>query len=242
MDGRAVVFFLRDGGSKTTAFLPGQNSLLALQFAIVHSLLLAPSTRTRLAPWIPSAFYGCFFCAATCLQLLLAIQFWVRSPNLLYELHGPTAAIVECGFFLSWAALFYSLALSGLGYQTGWTPWWHWFRDRRLPPRQFLERGAYRWFRHPIYLSFLGLIWFTPRMTLDHAVLTGWWTVYIFVGSYLKDERLAFYLGDTYRDYQRRVPGYPLLHFGPLGLRRFVNAPAGGSEHNARHDLPRKAA
>ncbi|MCA9028506.1 MAG: hypothetical protein KDA86_25070 [Planctomycetaceae bacterium] len=87
-----------------------------------------------------------------------------------------------------------------------------------MPPRPFLEHGAYRWFRHPIYLSFLGLIWFTPRMTLDHALLTGWWTVYIFVGSYLKDERLAFYLGESYREYQRRVPGYPGMTFGPLGL------------------------
>jgi hypothetical protein len=27
---------------------------------------------------------------------------------------------------------------------------------------------------------------------------------------------LLFYLGDTYREYQARVPGYPLA-FGPLG-------------------------
>ena len=50
-------------------------------------------------------------------------------------------------------------------------------------------------------MSFLGLIWFTPRMTADHALLTAIWSVYIFVGSYLKDLRLEFYLGDTYREY-----------------------------------------
>ena len=57
-------------------------------------------------------------------------------------------------------------------------------------------------------------------MTLDHAVLTGIWTVYIFVGSYLKDRRLVHYLGDAYRAYQARVPGYPLVPFGPLGRLR----------------------
>ena len=31
----------------------------------------------------------------------------------------------------------------------------------------------------------------------------------MFVGSCLKDQRLAFYLGDTYREYASRVPGYP---------------------------------
>ena len=57
-------------------------------------------------------------------------------------------------------------------------------------------------------------------MTLDHALLTGIWTIYIFIGSWLKDRRLEFYLGETYREYETRVPGYPFMTWGPLGLRR----------------------
>ena len=127
---------------------------------------------------------------------------------------------MQVAFGLSWAALLYSLSLTGLGYQTGLTHWLYWLRRQRLPRREFEPRGAYRWLRHPVYLSFLGLVWFTPRMTLDHALLTGVWTVYIFVGSYLKDQRLAHYLGERYRAYQRRVAGYPLLPWGPLGKLR----------------------
>jgi hypothetical protein len=67
-----------------------------------------------------------------------------------------------------------------------------------------------------VYLSFLGLIWFTPRMTLDHALLTAIWTAYVFVGSVLKDRRLEFYLQDEYRQYAARVPGYPGMFLGPL--------------------------
>jgi len=88
------------------------------------------------------------------------------------------------------------------------------------PRRGFAERGAYRFLRHPVYLSFLGLIWFTPRMTLDHALLTGIWTVYIFLGSWLKDRRLTFYLGDKYRSYAAAVPGYPLVPFRLLARIR----------------------
>jgi methanethiol S-methyltransferase len=116
-------------------------------------------------------------------------------------------------------ALFYSLSLTGLGWQTGWTPWIHWLRGVAPPKRKFEPCGVYRMLRHPVYLSFLGLIWFTPTMTLDHAVLTAVWTTYIFYGSYLKDERLAFYLGDVYRHYQERVAGYPGVCWGPLGKR-----------------------
>jgi protein-S-isoprenylcysteine O-methyltransferase Ste14 len=70
--------------------------------------------------------------------------------------------------------------------------------------------------RHPVYLSFLGLIWFVPTVTLDRALLIAVWTVYVFVGSYLKDRRLQHYLGPTYREYQARVPGYPGMIAGPL--------------------------
>ncbi len=88
---------------------------------------------------------------------------------------------------------------------------------RRLTRGWPEPRSVYRFFRHPIYASFLGLVWLTPTMTLDRAVLVAVWTVYIFVGSHLKDRRLVHYVGDPYRYYQARVPGYPLLPFGPLG-------------------------
>ncbi len=37
--------------------------------------------------------------------------------------------------------------------------------------------------------------------------------------SFLKDKRLTYYLGDVYRVYQKRVPGFPLVPFGPLARR-----------------------
>jgi protein-S-isoprenylcysteine O-methyltransferase Ste14 len=137
----------------------------------------------------------------------------------LWDLTGLPAGLMLAGFYGSWIALLYSISLTGLGYQTGWTQWLHWYRGQRLPRRPFQAAGAYHLLRHPVYLSFLGLIWFTPVMTLDHAVLTGVWTVYIFAGSVLKDRRLLHYLGPSYADYMRRVPGYPGMPAGPLARR-----------------------
>ena len=53
-------------------------------------------------------------------------------------------------------------------------------------------------------------------VTLDRAVLMVVWSVYILVGRVLKDRRLLFFIGTTYRDYQARVPGYPGMPLGPL--------------------------
>ncbi|MBI1310724.1 hypothetical protein GC176_05400 [bacterium] len=193
---------------------------LALQFSLLHSALLFPTMRKWLSRWIAAPFYGCFFCVMTCLQLLTTFAFWQRSDIVLWNFDGVSHALMQAGFLMSWVLLFYSLYLSGLGWQTGLTPWWAWVRNRPIPQRSFDPCGAYRFLRHPVYLSFGGLLWFTPTMTLDHALLTGIWTVYIFVGSWLKDRRLEHFIGDEYRGYMERVPGYPFMLIGPLARIR----------------------
>lgn len=217
--------FLKDGPTPGTKASLLVDAALSLQFAVVHSWLLLPATRKKITRVLAGEFYGCLFCVATCVGLLGMFAGWQASPLMVWEMTGLGSAMMQACFYASWIMLLYSLSLTGLGYQTGFTPWWHWLRREPQPKRLFAPRGAYLLLRHPVYLSFLGLIWFTPRMTLDHAVLTGIWTVYIFVGSYLKDERLAYYYPKAYRDYQTRVTGYPLFVIGPLGLRRPASAP-----------------
>jgi protein-S-isoprenylcysteine O-methyltransferase Ste14 len=185
------------------------DGLLAVQFGVLHSLLLLPAMRKRLERFIPSPLYGCVFCLTTCLSLLLVMACWQRSAVVVWRLNGWTAWPVEAVYLLSWCGLAYTLSLTGYGWQTGWTPFWSWFRGRQTPRRKFEERGPYRVLRHPVYLCFLGLIWCTPTATLDRALLIGVWTAYVAVGSWLKDRRLEFYLGEVYRRYRARVPGYP---------------------------------
>jgi protein-S-isoprenylcysteine O-methyltransferase Ste14 len=212
-----LYWFLKGGVVAAANGALSLDLILALQFGVLHSALLHPIVRDALSRWISPFFYGLFYCASTCVELLVVFSFWQPSPTIWWELTGAGRGLVTAGWFASWGALLYSLWSSGLGYQTGWTPWWHWLRGRPLPPRSFKPRGPFLVMRHPIYLSFLGLIWMTPVMTTDRAILTAIWTVYILVGSYLKDERLAHYLRDSYRDYQSRVAGYPGMPAGPLG-------------------------
>jgi hypothetical protein len=223
------------------------DALLALQFCVVHSLLLLPRVRKRLEPIIAPAFYGLFFCTTTCLTLLLAISQWQVGDWAIWQLTGWPRVVAQALNLGCWGTLYYSLCCSGFGYHTGWLPWWYWVRQQPIPRRPFKPRGAFALMRHPGYLSFLGLVWFTPDMTIDRAVLTGLWTTYIFAGSMLKDRRLTYYMGDVYRQYQAKVPGYPGMFFGPLGRRKNSDVPlqlepaaATGplklDAQNARHD------
>ena len=207
-----LFWFLRDGAIN---YSHGHwiifDCALAIFFAISHSFMLVPRTRKLLSRWIPHAFYDSTFCVVTCVSLLALFFGWQTSETTLWQATGVMASVIRVCFYLSWAALFYSLALTGLGYQNGWTPFYYWLRRMKAPRREFKPRGAYKIIRHPVYLSFLGLVWFTPTMTLDHAALTAIWTGYIFYGSFLKDRRLAHFIGEPYEAYQRSVPGYPLL-------------------------------
>jgi hypothetical protein len=184
------------------------NAAAALLFAIPHSILLHPATRKRITQWLPSPFYGLLFCIATCASLWLIFEVWRGSSLVVWEWPNRLRPLVEVGFFGSWLVLFYSLSLTGLGYQTGLAPWWRWVRGRPQPPREFRPAGIYRYCRHPTYLSFLGLIWFTPIVTLDRALLIAIWTIYVFAGSHLKDRRLATLIGQPYRQYQNQVPAF----------------------------------
>jgi protein-S-isoprenylcysteine O-methyltransferase Ste14 len=189
------------------------------QFGLFHSLFLFPAVRSRLEAWVPAELYGSLFTVVTCLTLLATALYWQPLPGVVYTTSGLLAWLLLGGFFASWVLLLYSVWLTGAGFQTGFTPWWSYLRRRPVPPRKFVSTGLYGLLRHPVYLGFLGLIWFTPRLTTDHLLLASVWTGYIYVGSVLKDRRLLFFLGERYRDYMARVPGYPLVPWGPLARR-----------------------
>ena len=159
--------------------------------------------------------------AAACLTLLVAMTQWQVGDWAIWQLTGWPRMAVQTLYLSCWGTLFFSLCCSGFGYHTGWLPWWYWVKRQPIH-RPFKPRGAFTLMRHPGYLSFLGLVWFTPDMTIDRAILTGLWTVYIFGGSWLKDLHLIHYLGNTYREYQAKVPGYPGMFFGPLGRRKIL--------------------
>jgi len=184
------------------------DAFLALQFAVVHSVLLLPTVKKKLGRVISPAFYGLFFCTAACNTLLITMFLWEVGDWAVWQLTGAPRLAVQTLYMTCWGTLFYSLCCSGFGYHTGWLPWWYWVKRQPIPQRPFKPRGAFSLIRHPGYMSFLGLIWFTPDMTIDRALLVAIWTPYIFVGSYLKDLRLIYYVGDAYREYRSRVPAY----------------------------------
>jgi methanethiol S-methyltransferase len=211
-----LFLFLRYGGLHSSQHWLVKDILLSIGFAVPHSVLLAPPIQKRIKRWLAPGLIGCLHCSVTCITLLVMFRNWGSSNSFIWHATGIAESAILVGFYGSWAALLYSLYITGMGYQTGLTQWWYWLQNKQPPRREFVESGAYRIMRHPIYMSFLGLIWFTPTMTFDHAVLTTVWTAYIYAGSYFKDKRMIHFVGPQYREYASRVAGLPIIGFGPL--------------------------
>ncbi|MFM7835544.1 MAG: hypothetical protein ACKPJD_27420, partial [Planctomycetaceae bacterium] len=112
-----VVFlfsFLRYGISRPASGWLWTDLLLALQFAVPHSVLLHPRFRELFRRWFPAEMHGAFFCVCTCLGLLLLFRFWKTTEQLLWDLQGIPAGLMLTGFYGSWIALLYSISLTGL--------------------------------------------------------------------------------------------------------------------------------
>src|SRR5262245_56687690 len=94
-----LFLFLRDGSTNYAGNWLAIDCLLALQFAIPHSLLLLPVSRTAIARIIPSELFGTLFSAVTCSSLWLIFSFWRCAPSVVWDLNGLARAAVLFGFY-----------------------------------------------------------------------------------------------------------------------------------------------
>jgi protein-S-isoprenylcysteine O-methyltransferase Ste14 len=75
-------------------------------------------------------------------------------------------------------------------------------------PEKLNVGGFYRFVRHPLYLFSLIFIWLFPLMTWNILAFNIGVTIYLLIGSYFEERKLAKDFGQEYLDYQKRVPAF----------------------------------
>jgi len=184
------------------------NMILMLFFCLPHSLLLRSSTKKYFQMHVPPSLYPTIYSLHASISLGLIFIFWKHGHHYLYQ---PTPSIIifsKVAYILSWLYISWAIFATGVFKQSGIDIWYAKIRGKNYK-NKLLTSGPYQYTRHPIYIGFLGMIWFTPYYTADRLFLSVLWTIYILIGIYNKENRLQN--NKNYQQYRLKVKLFPLI-------------------------------
>ena len=191
-------------GAPLTALLA--NAALLLLFALQHSVMARPAFKRWWTRIVPLVAERSTFVLASSLALALLFWQWRPLPAPVWQVDEPALrvalqALAASGWLLVLGSTFLINHFELFGLQQAWR------QGRPAPDTPFVTRAFYRIVRHPLMLGFLIAFWSTPDMSVGHLLFAAATTGYILVAvKYLEERDLVAQFGDTYRDYQRRVP------------------------------------
>jgi len=184
------------------------DTLLLLFFCIPHSLLLHAKAKQLFYQYIPKSLYPTIYSLHASIGIILMEKYWMSFGMDFYSLSGSAKLVMNGCYIFAWIFMFWSMWTTGLFSQNGIKEWWLGLRGKNLKGT-LLTHGAYGLCRHPIYASFMAMIWFTPNMTYDHLFLSIAWTAYILIGAAFKERRLS--RNKLYQKYSHEVPAFPFI-------------------------------
>lgn len=180
--------------------------LLSL-FALQHSGMARPAFKRWLTRFIPAAAERSTYVLLSTVCLALLMWFWSPLGGVVWQVTSRWAELTLIAlYFASWALLFYATVLIDHFDLFGLRQVWSALRGTTLPELRFVTPALYRIVRHPIYLGWLGIMWFTPSMTVSHLAFAVGGTLYILLGVKLEEADLER-AHPEYAQYKRKVPG-----------------------------------
>lgn len=182
------------------------NAGLLLLFALQHSVMARPGFKRAWTRIVPPVAERSTFVLATCIALVLLFWLWRPLPAMVWQAESPALrgllnTLQAAGWLLVLASTFLINHFELFGLTQAW-------RHGRPPlETPFVTRAFYRIVRHPIMLGFLVAFWSAPDMSQGRLLFALATTGYILVAvKFLEERDLIALYGDTYREYQRRVP------------------------------------
>ena len=182
------------------------DAFLCFAFFIQHSCMIRKSFRESLTRVLPTHYDNAFFAIASGIVLLILLIFWQESAHTLLSFQNSAYWFFRSLFFISLCGFTWCFWALGFLDPFGLKPFLNHLRGASPKPPSFIIRGPYRWVRHPVYFFQIIIIWATPQLTSDRLFFNVLWSIWIVIATILEERDLQASFGNTYTEYQKKVP------------------------------------
>lgn len=179
---------------------------LIFLFGFFHSLMARQKFKEWWTQFVPVEAERSTYVLQAAAFLMLLMVFWQPMPAEIWSVTNGWAI----GFYLMFALGLVTVLLS-----TFLIDHYELFGLRQvcsastgapMPTPTFRTPMLYKFVRHPMQLGVIMVFFATPHMTAGHLFFAISMTVYVLIGLFFEERSLVREFGDTYRDYQTRVP------------------------------------
>jgi protein-S-isoprenylcysteine O-methyltransferase Ste14 len=177
----------------------------ALLYGFIHSLIAANGFKHliyRLLGEGAKKYYRLFYSLFASVTLLPVLILPAIIPDqTLYKIPEPLVYFTVFIQIVSVLLLVYSVLQTGALQFIGLSQAFGLKREDKLN-----TGGLYRYMRHPLYTFSLLVLWLTPTMTRNFALLYAALTVYIIIGAVFEERKLLQTFGAAYQEYRAKTP------------------------------------
>ena len=175
-------------------------------FAVQHTIMARAAFKRWWTRIIPAQLERSTFVLITSLILLGMVSQWRAMPGTVWQVEGVLAHVLTGIALAGWGIVLLSTYLIDHFDLFGVRQVVRYFRGLPAERPIFVERAFYKHVRHPLMFGFLIAFWAAPVMSVGQLFFAVMCTGYILFGLQVEERTLVNEHGQSYRDYQRRVP------------------------------------
>ncbi len=196
-----------DGAAMPFALALIINIGLIVLFGVQHSVMARPGFKKWWTRIVPKPIERSTYVLISTLLFILLFWVWQPMTAVIWNVEAPWAQAAVWGVFaLGIVLLFASTFMINHFDLFGLRQIWLNLTKKPYTYLKFKVTFFYKFVRHPLYVGWFMIFWATPQMTVGHLLLAIGMSAYILIAIRYEERDLVKFLGETYREYQRKVP------------------------------------